>query len=507
MIKGSFEFASFDETKDLIAEFKYDDEWFLQDARTLDPNLRMISLVMAMSGFPSVVGGEHNQYKNAKAFMEKVGFTDFEVNEDYKKKPSKHTLGIFAARKEANVNGEDITIVALGFRGAAYGLEWYENTILGKEGPARGFMGATDRTYKFLTDYLVAHVMKEGMDLLSADVSRTGKKIKLWIAGYSRSAAVANLLGKVVVDRLGDEKNTFVYTFECPKAATFDDNREYKNIHNCINPVDFVPLIIPNVWGFARCGVDDTILPAPEDELWSENIKEVERRMSRFVDDIGFDEKKLAARCVFRGKLAMIDQNKSALIKNGKLESWWFDIKRVDYIRNFIEFMGLQMAPSLGIRSTDTRSQRDAYVDFYQESFAYVSQSYLGAQKEKRLAIRTTLNNYSKELMLDTKAQNVFYLKLLFGTRASIKKLAHQFVEDLIGRLEILPEFENDTKELRTVASRIEPLAYYFLFASSRDTKTHGLAYGLTFGDFISTALKAHMPEYTFTWLEVLGEK
>ena len=203
----------------------------------------------------------------------------------------------------------------------------------------------------------------------------------------------------------------------------------------------------------------------------------------------------------------MIDQNKSALIKNGKLESWWFDIKRVDYIRNFIEFMGLQMAPSLGIRSTDTRSQRDAYVDFYQESFAYVSQSYLGAQKEKRLAIRTTLNNYSKELMLDTKAQNVFYLKLLFGTRASIKKLAHQFVEDLIGRLEILPEFENDTKELRTVASRIEPLAYYFLFASSRDTKTHGLAYGLTFGDFISTALKAHMPEYTFTWLEVLGEK
>ena len=39
------------------------------------------------------------------------------------------------------------------------------------------------------------------------------------------------------------------------------ENRSYTNIHNVVNPNDFVPKVAPSAWDFTRYGVDEKVIP------------------------------------------------------------------------------------------------------------------------------------------------------------------------------------------------------------------------------------------------------
>ena len=84
------------------------------------------------------------------------------------------------------------------------------------------------------------------------------------VTGFSRGAAVANVLGASLTDRFGDE-NVFVYTFATPRTVR-GDFASYDNIFNVINPADIITYLPLPQWGFERYGTD-IILPVDDAAL------------------------------------------------------------------------------------------------------------------------------------------------------------------------------------------------------------------------------------------------
>ena len=190
--------------------------------------------------------------------------------------------------KNATVNGETRTIIAIGIRGGNYGAEWSGNTKLSESGEAQGFATARDQVVAFLNSYLENH---------RAEIT---SQPKIWLCGFSRASATANLTANFInyamenradkaaagratagstdysttyanmvqlctnLERLdARQSDLFCYGFEVPAGgvkkgdggwnAVAEDNG---NIWNQVNDEDLVTLVAPKLWGFVRYGND-----------------------------------------------------------------------------------------------------------------------------------------------------------------------------------------------------------------------------------------------------------
>lgn len=148
---------------------------------------------------------------------------------------------------------EDGSILAAvflnGYSGDGY--EWVSNFNLGDQKIHQGFDLAANEVVKQLDDYL-------------SECKLTDKKVKLWITGHSRAAAITNLVTKKLMDRETEgsrkkfaKENIFAFGFATPQYIIVSDEAEiekYDNIINFVSPHDFVPYVAPQDWGFARLG-------------------------------------------------------------------------------------------------------------------------------------------------------------------------------------------------------------------------------------------------------------
>ena len=111
--------------------------------------------------------------------------------------------------------------------------------------------------------------------------------VKLWMGGYSRGAAVANLLAARLNKELSGlaREDVFVYTFATPVALgpqdypnlqqDYDNNHNAdgtlkeswgeSNIFNIVSSGDIVPCLMPEEWGYHRNG-NDRFLPSTQNE-------------------------------------------------------------------------------------------------------------------------------------------------------------------------------------------------------------------------------------------------
>ncbi len=121
--------------------------------------------------------------------------------------------------------------------------------------------------------------------------SEIGEHIKIWITGYSRGAATANLAAAALVNgeagrnysEIGkytlDNQNVYCYGFETPKGTCDVDanDEKYSSIFNLINPIDIIPYVGPEEMGFCRYG-KDLFYPTKEMEpgLYNKNISNME---------------------------------------------------------------------------------------------------------------------------------------------------------------------------------------------------------------------------------------
>ena len=244
------------ETKtDKSLSFDYSDRLFDKPASEFDQKLVQASLALELSSWTSygtdnwTSEGNFDRDRNLVALLHSLGFVDYESQKyDVALSNSDDSAAFGIARKEiTGADGKKTNLVAVAVRGGGYGAEWASNFNVGDNGKyAEGFYNASTGVYNYIKDYIGRYGL--------------GKDTKIWITGFSRAAATANLTAA----RLGNDfsnENIYAYTFATPQGYVFEWadsvnllNKDYHNIHNIINPADLVPTVVFSGWGFIRFG-------------------------------------------------------------------------------------------------------------------------------------------------------------------------------------------------------------------------------------------------------------
>ena len=231
----------------------YSDVPFLLPATEYNHTLAQMSICMATSAnrpipYDSDVILKPDQY--LVKYLQDCGFTDLR-EDDYDKTPSLYTVATAMGRKEiTDGDGESFTLLAVGVCGGNYKKEWLSNVTLGLGERHQGFDSAARSVTDRIFGYLGTHHI-------------TGR-VKIWIAGFSRAAAVSNVTAANLVDSQAfGKEDIFAYTFATPRTTKNYGSKGYENIFNIIGPMDMVPQVAPAAWGFGRYG-NDLTLPGQE---------------------------------------------------------------------------------------------------------------------------------------------------------------------------------------------------------------------------------------------------
>lgn len=250
VIDGEFLYSSVDAV--YRYPFHYDEGWFLSDSTVYQHDLTRMSLRVAMAAgdIRSLPGYENTKgYENIQDLMETLGFSFSEAYTTYPVSQTKadyDNIGYSMGSKTITLaNGEECTLLLLAIRGHNYGAEWGGNFRMGSSGALhQGFSAAANKV----------------LDALSAYVSSLGDglkdNVKLWVTGYSRAAATANLVADAASGRIPGLSNKDIYgfCFACPQNTTDADTNRGSNIINIVNPIDLVPKFAMSDWGFSRYG-------------------------------------------------------------------------------------------------------------------------------------------------------------------------------------------------------------------------------------------------------------
>ena len=220
--------------------FYYSDSYFEKSSYNLDdPHLRTMSLVLALATFAD--DGLEKKDTYVRDVMTKINLKDIEAVD--MEGSLEDSIGTMIGHKDLGTN-QLVTVV---IRGGGYGKEWASNVTVGTEGDAAGFADGASKTIARIKEYLSVHNITNP---------------KIWIAGYSRAAAVANL-ASVYINKHLDEfsgmtgNDLYAYCFETP-AAVNDASVQYENIHHVINCNDPIIYLLPSGWQMYRNGVVQT---------------------------------------------------------------------------------------------------------------------------------------------------------------------------------------------------------------------------------------------------------
>ena len=461
IITGEFHYPSIsDNSKDVSEKFYYSDNYFDGSAYKYNKSLATMSLCMELAAWPSnrepmTTEGYQNKSRNFKELCNKLNFTDVEVNEGYKSKPTDNSIGVAVANKKIISNGEKYNLVVVALRGGGYESEWASNFLLGMSNQHKGFNDASNQTVEFVNDYLSRHV--EG-------------KTKLWIVGYSRGGAVAGLTGKWYDDNIYsinndtysiDRDDIYTYTFEAPQGAMKNDVKNangsskeiYNNIHNIVNPADVVTKIGPSAWGFARPG-NDFILPSDKNDSTYETLKNnmllklssLNNKVAYKVDD--FKNEALSG-------LSVVADTKEVLTQ-------------AQFLDKFVKIIA------------DTIGSRYDYVKQYEQALSYLAKLYMGNDSEKTDILTKSLMNK----VLNNKVKLI--TDALFSSDADTLT---GFICDSLEEAGI-PYDSQMVNSVAKVASNL-----LFKIATSHPE------YTITLIDHISNIGNTHAPEICMAWL------
>lgn len=261
-------------------DFYYSEDFFTHPATEYDHELAKTTLGLVMAGFSTTssdryytTDGDVGREDHIRQAYETLGFDGAAFyNYDVALDCTDNKVAFSFARKTLEENGRTYTIIPVIVRGGGYGAEWASNFYVNDDSAHAGFRRAAEGVYDALEEYV---------EEAEAGGAQLGT-IKLWIGGFSRGAAVANLLAAKVCNDFSrvDESNVYAYTFATPHAVTgmekggvswdYNNNytaalipkQEYEEscIHNIIYSGDVVPRVPLNDWGYQRNG-NDLFLP------------------------------------------------------------------------------------------------------------------------------------------------------------------------------------------------------------------------------------------------------
>ena len=212
-------------------DFPYTDEFFLSSSEDFSLHLAQASMGLTLSAFRYNGDPIENQFET---YLGPAGFTDI-VSFGYDQETSKDSLsGIIASKKIG-----DFTLIAAAPNGWKYKKEWSSNLEVGEEIRHVGFNHAASIMESQINDYIREHGISG--------------KMKLWISGFSRAAAVGNLTAADMQDS-GRFEDVYAYLFGVPRTSKKAAYRP--GIFNICGKYDPVTQVAPESWGFERYGTD-----------------------------------------------------------------------------------------------------------------------------------------------------------------------------------------------------------------------------------------------------------
>ena len=257
---------------DYEATFTYSDELFTKSGYTYRQDLAEMSLGLAFAAFSSKDSQYSDNYvtgnRNFVSMAEQCGFENIQSNKWMFQPAETDSIGINCASKTIRDNGGSYTLIAVGVRGNNYHAEWGGNARLDATGEHKGFALGRDQVLDYLRTYI-------------ADTGISGR-LKIWIAGYSRSAAVANMVSGALDNgySLGEgvslsPHDLYCYCYETPMGTTKNQvqGRLYDNIQNLVNENDLVTYVAFDNWDFARYGVDHVVPTKGDDNYLNYKAK------------------------------------------------------------------------------------------------------------------------------------------------------------------------------------------------------------------------------------------
>ena len=257
---------------DYEATFTYSDELFTKSGYTYRQDLAEMSLGLAFAAFSSKDSQYSDNYatgnRNFVSMAKQCGFENIQSNKWMFQPAETDSIGINCASKTIRDNGGSYTLIAVGVRGNNYHAEWGGNARLDAAGEHKGFALGRDQALDYLRSYI-------------ADTGISGR-VKIWIAGYSRSAAVANMVSGALDNgySLGEgvslsPHDLYCYCYEPPMGTTKNQvqGRLYDNIQNIVNANDVVTYVPFDSWDFARYGVDHVVPTKGDDNYLNYKAK------------------------------------------------------------------------------------------------------------------------------------------------------------------------------------------------------------------------------------------
>ena len=252
-------------------------EYFANSAYRYNQNLGTMSLALAMSAFGIKEGKNdstayQNSYKNAKELLLNIGVQEKNiVPYGYDTKPTTDSIAVIFGNMSITVDDKAYTLIPIAVRGGGYEREWASNFTIGSTENHEGFSQAKNTVLTYLDDYI--------------EYAGITGPVKLWITGFSRAAATANLVaGQLDYDlSLGQTLDSvsygyddiYAYCFETPAGAVMTERQFgaafYNNIFNIINSSDPVSYVAPSDKGFnfGRYGIDKYLPSAEADSNYA----------------------------------------------------------------------------------------------------------------------------------------------------------------------------------------------------------------------------------------------
>lgn len=249
----------------------YSDNYFKHGGVEYDSHLATLSMAMSMYSInldnPMDINDNIwylHQSDQLKGFFDSIKFNNFAINDDYKSRAGFDTVGIALASKKIG----DYTVIGIVPRSGGYFTELSNDAWFGDGSKSdymhEGWYNAANKLIDFLDSYL-------------EDMNITGK-VKVWITGYSRGGAIANLAAGLLDNYIDDDyyefksgavlnhDDLYAYTFEALQGANINSTKVktpkdeiYNNIWNIINPNDLVTKLGMGEFGFTRFGIDKFI--------------------------------------------------------------------------------------------------------------------------------------------------------------------------------------------------------------------------------------------------------
>ncbi len=227
---------------------------FWRPATEYDGNLALMSMYMSLCAARDPIRNENppdfDPARNAETYLLSAGFTDLR-KDDYSKETSIYTISTaMGSRRMEHEDEEPFTLIAVCICGGGYKNEWQSNLAAGNGDLHEGFRSASDLVIDRIAGYIATRCIKG--------------RIKIWISGFSRAAAVANLTaGRLTHAGIFPKEDVFAYTYATPAAVLNPPETGDENIYNIICPTDTVPQVMPADWGYGRYG-RGLFLPVPE---------------------------------------------------------------------------------------------------------------------------------------------------------------------------------------------------------------------------------------------------